>query len=189
VDFGCGVGRLTLPLARISGRVTGIDISQVMLDEARRNCDARGVTNVELVTSEAYFSRAGEVGARPDFVYSYIVFQHIPVRAGLWMADALVARLCPGGIGALHFTYARRAPLLRRVVNRLRRRVPGVNLLANVVQGRPLREPLIPMNTYDLGDLLTMLGSHGCSHVHARLTDHGGHLGAMLLFRKDASAS
>lgn len=189
VDFGCGVGRLTIPLARVCRHVIGIDISQVMLDEAKRYCDARGIGNVALVTSEAYFTRPVADEQRPDFVHSYIVFQHVPVRAGRWMAETLVGQLRPGGLGALHFTYARRAPALRRVVNKLRRHVPGVNLLANVVQGRPVREPLIPMNNYALGDLLTMLGDNGCPHIHARLTDHGGHLGAMLLFRKDASAT
>ena len=187
VDFGCGVGRLTIPLARLCRHVTGVDISQVMLDEARRYCDARAVDNVSLVTSAEYFARPDGAEPRPDFVHSYIVFQHIPPGAGRWMAAALVRQLRPGGVGALHFTYARRASVARRVVNRLRRSVPGVNRIANLVQGRPLGEPLIPMNTYDLGDLLTMLGEHGCTHVHARLTDHGGHLGAMLLFRKGPS--
>jgi SAM-dependent methyltransferase len=183
VDFGCGVGRLTIPLARACRDVVGVDISQRMLDEARKNCDALGARNVSLVTSAEFFARpAGESDI--DFVHSYIVFQHIPPRAGLWMAEFLVNRLVPGGIGALHFTYARRASRFRRIVHQLRRVVPGVNTVANLVQHRPLREPLIPMNNYDLGALITLLRDRGCAHVHARLTDHGGHLGAMLLFRR-----
>lgn len=35
VDIGCGVGRLTRPLAARAGRVTGIDISEEMLERAR----------------------------------------------------------------------------------------------------------------------------------------------------------
>jgi SAM-dependent methyltransferase len=184
IDFGCGVGRLTIPLARTAREVTGIDISRTMLDEAERNAAAGGVGNVRFVLSEDYFASPQAAGERPDFIHAYIVFQHIPPRAGVRMAEALVERLVPGGIGALHFTFARRAPRVRRVVNRLRRLVPGVNALVNLVQRRPLSEPLIPMNQYDLGQLFTMLGDHGCTDVHARLTDHGGHLGAMLLFRK-----
>lgn len=102
----------------------------------------------------------------------------------MWVADALVRRLVSGGVGALHFTYARRASVIRRVVHRLRRVIPGVNALVNVVQRRPPFEPLIPMHEYDLAVLFAWLGDHGCRHVHARLTDHGGHLGAMLLFQK-----
>jgi SAM-dependent methyltransferase len=184
LDFGCGVGRLTIPLARVCGQVTGVDISQRMLDEARANCEAQGVANVALETTEEYFGRAPADTPLLDFVHSYIVFQHIPPEAGMWMADALVSRLASGGIGALHFTHARRASRVRRAVHRLRRLVPGVNLLANVLQRRPIGEPLIPMHNYDLGALFTLLGDRGCSHVHARLTDHGGHLGVMLLFRR-----
>jgi SAM-dependent methyltransferase len=182
LDFGCGVGRLTIPLARSCGHVTGVDISQAMIDEARRNCAARKLENVSLFTSEAFF--AEEPAPTLDFIHSYIVFQHIPPGAGMWLAEALVRRLASGGVGALHFTYARRASRARRIVHRLRRIVPGVNLLANLVQRRPLLEPLIPMHQYELGDLFALLRDHGCTQVHARLTDHGGHLGAMLLFRR-----
>lgn len=184
LDFGCGVGRLTIPLARECGHVTGVDISQTMLDEARRNCDARQLGNVAFVTSDAFFSAPPPAVPTLDFIHSYIVFQHVPPQLGLWLADRLVGRLAPGGIGALHFTYARRASRTRRILHRMRRTIPGVNLLANVVQRRPLLEPLIPMHRYDLGALFALLGDRGCTHVHARLTDHGGHLGAMLLFRR-----
>ena len=181
LDFGCGVGRLTIPLARSCANVTGVDISHAMLDEARRNCEARGVSNVVFTDSARYF--ADTPTRNLDFIHSYIVFQHIPVSAGMWLAESLVRRLMPGGVGALHFTYARRTTRLRRVVHRLRRVVPGLNILSNVVQGRPLLEPLIPMHQYDLGTLLSLLGDRGCTHVHARLTDHGGHMGVMLLFK------
>jgi SAM-dependent methyltransferase len=183
VDFGCGVGRLTLPLALQCGHVTGIDISDTMLVEARRYATDAGVENVNFVSSATYFAQAIEQTL--DFVHAFIVFQHIPPRAGMWLADNLIQRLRRGGIGALHFTYGRRASVLRRTVNRLRRHVPGVNALVNVAQRRPAFEPLIPMNSYDLSALLTMLGDRGCRDVHVRLTDHGGHLGAMLIFRRD----
>jgi hypothetical protein len=39
------------------------------------------------------------------------------------------------------------------------------------------------MNNYDLGVIMARLAERGCIDVHARLTDHGGHLGAMLLFQ------
>jgi SAM-dependent methyltransferase len=184
VDFGCGVGRLTMPLARACEEVIGIDISDAMLVEARRNCAEAGITNATFVASDEYFARSPESDAPLDFIHAFIVFQHIPPRAGMWLADALIQRLGPGGVGALHFTYARRASRVRRAINRLRRHVPGVNLLANLAQHRPLTEPLIPMNNYDLATLFSLLGERGCRSVHARLTDHGGHLGAMLVFQK-----
>ena len=183
LDFGCGVGRLTIPLARSCEQVTGVDISRSMLDEAARNCEARGLRNVALVTSAEYFARESSAPSL-DFVHSYIVFQHIPPRAGIWLLRELVGRLVSGGVGAVHITYARRASRVRKVVHRLRRMVPGLNVVANLVQRRPLGEPLIPMNEYDPATVLALLSDQGCTHVHARLTDHGGHLGAMLLFKR-----
>jgi 2-polyprenyl-3-methyl-5-hydroxy-6-metoxy-1,4-benzoquinol methylase len=184
IDFGCGVGRLTIPLARACDHVTGIDISEAMLDEARKNCAEAGVRNTIFATSAQFFAMPPEADATFDLVHAFIVFQHIPPKAGMWLADSLIRRLRPGGVGALHFTYGRRASTLRLVVNRMRRWVPGVNAAVNLVQGRPLSEPLIPMNNYDLAALFSLLGERGCSNVHARFTDHGGHLGAMLIFQK-----
>ncbi|MHB1267524.1 MAG: class I SAM-dependent methyltransferase [Acidithiobacillus ferriphilus] len=36
--FGCGVGRLLIPLARVADEVTGVDVSDAMLEEVRKNC-------------------------------------------------------------------------------------------------------------------------------------------------------
>ena len=47
LDFGCGAGRLTIPLARRFKKVYAVDISTGMLEEARRNCEARGINNVD----------------------------------------------------------------------------------------------------------------------------------------------
>jgi hypothetical protein len=177
------VGRLTIPLARLSQHVTGIDISEAMLVEAQLNCIAANVDNATFVTSDDYFGDAHPT-ERVDFIHAFIVFQHIPPRVGMWLATELIGRLRIDGIGALHFTYARRATRLRQAVNRLRRHVPGFNRIVNLVQRHPIGEPFIPMNNYDLGVLYRLLAENGCREVHARLTDHGGHLGAMLIFRK-----
>src|SRR4051812_12081379 len=47
LDAPCGYGRISVPLARRGYRMTGVDLSQVQLDEARRR--AEGVPGVELV--------------------------------------------------------------------------------------------------------------------------------------------
>src|SRR5690348_7043245 len=39
LDFGCGVGRLTIPLARICDSVVGVDVAEGMLAEARANAE------------------------------------------------------------------------------------------------------------------------------------------------------
>jgi SAM-dependent methyltransferase len=184
LDFGCGVGRLAIPLARRCERVVGLDVSEAMLHEARANCERLGVPHVELAPAGAPGDTLAHVRGDFDLVHSFIVFQHIAPRAGVRTADDLLRRLRPGGVGALHFTFAWDAGLPRRLAHRLRRRVPLANAVANVLQRRPLRQPAMPMYEYDLAQLYTMLWAHGCTAVHARLEEHAGHLGAMLLFRK-----
>ena len=55
LDFGCGVGRLVIPLAKISTSAVGIDVSESMLAEARKNCELNSVHNIDLVKSDDAF--------------------------------------------------------------------------------------------------------------------------------------
>lgn len=65
VEIGCGTG-VNFPLLqdRIGpeGRIIGVDLTQAMLDEARRRTDAAGWRNVELVQSAAGGYRFPEGG-------------------------------------------------------------------------------------------------------------------------------
>ena len=185
LDFGCGVGRLVVPLARRCERVVGLDISQAMLREARANCERLGAPQAELALAGPPGDTLARVDGDFDLVHSYIVFQHVPPAVGERVVDDLLRRLRPGGVGALHFTFAWDAPLLRRAAHRVRRAVPLANVVANALQRRPLRQPAMPMYAYDLNRLHHLLYGHGARAVHARLTDHAGHLGAMLLFRRE----
>src|SRR6185437_16661454 len=51
VDFGCGVGRVALPLARRFAAVIGLDISPSMLREAEANCARLGIANAHFLLS------------------------------------------------------------------------------------------------------------------------------------------
>ena len=44
LELACGTGRVAIPLAKAGLRVTGIDLSRGMLDEARRKAVAEGVS-------------------------------------------------------------------------------------------------------------------------------------------------
>src|SRR6478672_4876537 len=109
LDHGCGVGRLVVPFAGRAERVVGVDVSPSMLAEARRNCDARGLDNVELVPAERLASLRPEF----DLVHSFIVLQHIPPRQGRAVFRTLVSLLRPGGVGVVHVPIAPPSPLAR----------------------------------------------------------------------------
>ncbi|MCB9385362.1 MAG: methyltransferase domain-containing protein [Bryobacterales bacterium] len=101
LEIGCGPGRLMLPLSRQFGQVYGIDVSEQMVELARRNlasapnAEPRAATGVDL---------QGFDDASIDFVYSYAVFQHIPERDFVlsYLRDA-VRVLKPGGLMKLQF--------------------------------------------------------------------------------------
>lgn len=180
VDFGCGVGRLVIPLSSVCKHVTGIDISAGMLAEAKKNIDERGIQNVSLVESGSNINLQRE---QYDFIHSYIVFQHIPVKAGIHIFQQLLDLLKPGGIGALHFTYYDISGPFKKFKRKLLR-VPLLNSLNNAVSGVPFNTPAMQMNVYPLNELLMILQQQGSTRIHAEYTNHGGYLGVILYFRK-----
>ena len=102
LDFGCGVGRLLIPLARRCAAV-GVDVSDTMLREAAGNCRTAGADNVALVKGDDDLSA---VTGTFDLVHTVIVLQHVPVDRGVRIFRRLVDLIAPGGCGALHVTYA-----------------------------------------------------------------------------------
>jgi len=148
LDFGCGVGRLTLALARRVEHVVGCDIAQDMVAEARRNAELLDIPNAEFVM------RLDELADRRfDLICSLIVFQHIPVAEGLATLAKLLRLLAPGGVAAIHFTLQRPGSLARRVARRLRGAIPLVHRIAQKLEGDALRLPYMQMNAYDAADI------------------------------------
>lgn len=100
LDFGCGVGRVALAFAEEPGveEVVGLDVSPAMLEEARKNRDARGLDRVRFSQSSLPLREEPEAF---DLVHSYIVFQHIDVPRGRRLFAELVKLLAPGGAGAV----------------------------------------------------------------------------------------
>jgi 2-polyprenyl-3-methyl-5-hydroxy-6-metoxy-1,4-benzoquinol methylase len=187
LDFGCGVGRLVIPLAQRSGEVIGIDIASRMLAEARRNCEKRGITNVKFQYPDVLGQPAAEQDLL-DLVHSYFVLQHVHPVIGERVVGLLLDRLRPGGIGALHFIFARHASAMRQAVNRMRAAVTPVNMLVNLMQGRPANEPQMVMYTYDRARLDALFTTHHCRIVHERPISQGGYLAAMVFLRRVGDA-
>lgn len=151
LEFGCGVGRLTLPLAAAFNHVTALDIAPAMLAEAQRNAQAAGRDTIRFALSDDRLSAAE--GAY-DFVLSSIVFQHIPRRRGLAILARLLDRVAPGGIAAIQLCIGRHDSLASRARFWAQCHVPGVHELVNIKRGRPWREPFMQMNAYPLDAVL-----------------------------------
>lgn len=197
LDFGCGVGRVLVPLAEVVEEVVGVDISPSMLSEARRNLDAAGSQNVRLLPSD---DRLSAVDGRFDLVHTCIVIQHIEVARGLPIFAELVERVAPGGIGALHVAFAWDAyassygvapqpvePSPWRAWTAATRRL----LRAWLPQGERAppppptgADPEMQMNFYSLSQLMFIVQRAGADMVHSQLTDHGGAIGAFIFFRR-----
>ena len=173
LDFGCGVGRVTLPLAHRVDAVVAIDIADSMLAVARELLERDGVTNVELVRSDATLSA---IQGPFDLVHSVIVLQHIPPASGLTLTRRLVELAGDTGVVVLHVLYHnpfRRSPLARLA-----------HRLVAPLRNRYRRVPEIQMNPYPLNTLFKQLQDAGVRRIHAELTNHAEHLGALLFFRK-----
>jgi SAM-dependent methyltransferase len=76
VDYGCGLGRVTLWLARHCKRVIAVDVSEEHLGIAQRELAARGVNNVEFRLLRRRDDLVALKGA--DLFHSVIVLQHNP---------------------------------------------------------------------------------------------------------------
>jgi 2-polyprenyl-3-methyl-5-hydroxy-6-metoxy-1,4-benzoquinol methylase len=96
LDFGCGVGRVTIPLARMARSVVGYDISERHLGIARARASALGLDNVRLFAIGEGLPTALE---RCDVFFSRIVLQHNPPPVIDHVLRTLIRALNPGGIG------------------------------------------------------------------------------------------
>ncbi len=179
VDFGCGAGRLVVPFAQVAQQVVGLDVSGSMLDEATRNCTARGLGNVRLLLSDDELS--GLTGEY-DLVHSFIVFQHIPPERGRVILRRLLDFIAPGGVGAIHVLYGKQIhaethgmPPPQPVKEQP---LPAQTSLP------PEVDPEMQMNPYVLNEILFLVQRVGVCRLHIEFTDHGGELGVFIFFRK-----
>ena len=170
LDFGCGVGRLAIPLARRFESVVGLDVSVGMLRESERNAAEAGLTNTTFYVSDDSLSNAPD---KFDFVHTYIVLQHIPVSRGMKIIQELLERVEFDGIVSLHVNLERRTPFHLQAVYWARTRVPFANGLFNLLRGRPIAEPCMQMNEYSLRDVLEATAVAGFGTAVVRFENHG----------------
>jgi SAM-dependent methyltransferase len=183
LELGCGVGRILVPLAERCEEVVGVDVSESMLREARRNLDQRGIRNAILVRADDSLT---EVSGPFDWVHSYIVLQHIPPPRGSRLLARLVDLLAENGIGVVHLTFDSELPRRSRLIEWARRSLPGANALWNRRHRLPADAPWMQMYRYDLNRVFRLLQDGGCHRCVVRFSAHHGHRGIVLFFRKAA---
>ncbi|HEY8979653.1 MAG TPA: class I SAM-dependent methyltransferase [Streptomyces sp.] len=94
LDIGCGTGRFTVPMAEKGAEVSGLDISQPMLDVASRKLAERGL-NADL--------REGDMAHLPfpdssfDTVTSMLALMHVPLEDRPAVFGEVARVLRPGG--------------------------------------------------------------------------------------------
>ncbi|WP_158265545.1 class I SAM-dependent methyltransferase [Blastopirellula marina] len=192
LDYGCGVGRMAIAFAQHAQHVTGIDVSEGMLAEAKANQQRFGIENIELLRIAGTTLPTDK---RFDLVHCYIVLQHIHPQQGIEIFRQLVAAVADGGVGAIQLTYSQEKfadncgrpphfPSLRT----LWRSVWGNSFLRKwlgALLGSP-KSPPMQMNPYSLNSIFFLLQRAGAKDLHVEFTNHGGHLGVFLIFTKQA---
>lgn len=168
LDFGCGLGRIALPLADHFTEVVGVDIAEAMLERARRRDTGGRVRFVHNAAPD--LSRFAD--ATFDFVHSRLVLQHIPPRLVRRYLREFV-RVARPGAAILFNLPAHEAyvppvhPALRRLPPRLVRAYRRMKRIARFVF-RPSAPPV--MGAYGLGrrETVRLLESAGARVLDVR---------------------
>lgn len=95
LDFGCGVGRLSRALASRFIKVIGVDVSNTMLNEAKK-------VNSKIENIEFIHNTSSDLKIIPDnsinFIYSNMVLQHMPRNRQILYLEEFCRILSADGI-------------------------------------------------------------------------------------------
>lgn len=97
LEFGCGFGRATIPLAGLFPKVIAADISAPHLRSARENAERCGKSNISFF----HVNKIESINDLPvvDCFFSNFVFQHNPPPVMRHMLGMVLSRIRPGGLG------------------------------------------------------------------------------------------
>jgi ubiquinone/menaquinone biosynthesis C-methylase UbiE len=177
LDFGCGLGRVTRPLAGHFDECVGVDISEGMVRGAQElNADVPGATFV--VNAADDLGRFADQSF--DLVYSVIVLQHVPDRGAI---ESYIAEFCrvlrPGGLAIFqlpsHIPRIFRLQWRRRLYLALRRLGVGAAFLY-----RRLRLMPIAMSSLPERDVVALATSRGARVLEVETVAASGLLNAGL---------
>lgn len=99
LEIGAGVGRLSLPHARLFKEVMAVDIAPTMLERLNTNAKKANLENIQTFLPEQSWDEASV-----SYAYSYFVFQHMPnFNIISNYIQRIAACLKHKGIAQLHF--------------------------------------------------------------------------------------
>ncbi len=163
LDFGCGLGRLTQPLADRFDEAVGVDIAASMIQGARA-ANQRG-SRCQFLLNERDDLAIFEDSSF-DFVFSLLVLQHMaPSLAERYLRE-FVRVLKPGGIGYLQMPEHSPNPVKRFLM----RHTPVERLFWLV---RHRSRPPFEMHGRDLDEILEVLEGAGADVVGVRTRPYG----------------
>ncbi|MCG2794825.1 MAG: class I SAM-dependent methyltransferase [Actinomycetia bacterium] len=161
LDFGCGIGRLTQPLARYFDEVYGVDISRSMVELAREN-------NGYPDRCQYFVNETDDLKIFPDnsfdLVLSLITLQHMQPRYCKNYFKEFLRVLVPQGLLVFQLPGRHRVP-----VDRAKGKVPS-HLRRSLVRVRAflLRKPLREMYGMEKIKVIDLLERGGAEIVDVR---------------------
>jgi SAM-dependent methyltransferase len=174
LEYGCGIGRLAVPLAERAEHVTAVDASPAML------AAAKSAPNIDYVSVDAF--RASP--AKFELITCYNVLQRLPRAQGLALLRELLERLDHGGVLVAQVPFHRPSPLVKTVAGWVREHVPGTNALVNLARRKPLDTPLFTTQTYDVEEITAMVRAAGCGDPYLVFGKHGDAEAVVMYARK-----
>jgi SAM-dependent methyltransferase len=157
LDFGCGVGRLTQPLAARFAVVDGVDIAASMVALAREH---NSWPNCTFHVNEADDLSLFADGTF-DLVHSRLVLQHIPPSLSKRYLREFVRVLKPGGVAVFDMPSASARSLKARIATRLP--TPVLNSLRRL----RYRSGVMELHWVDPGEVASVIDDAGGRVVDA----------------------
>jgi SAM-dependent methyltransferase len=182
LDFGCGVGRLLIPLARVAKEAVGVDVAPKMLELTVKNLAEAGITNARVVRSDDALSR---VTGSFNLVNSYIVLQHIPPERGIRLIRRMLQLLEVGGVFSLQMTYAKERRFLQHERDKARYyRRSGLNIQDMMPVESEAPAGTITMFDYDLNEVALTITEICGQPIMMLPTNDDGHVGGHFIGTK-----
>lgn len=182
LDFGCGVGRLAIPIAKAAkGEVVGVDISPEMLRLCAEHAKEERIKNLTLVESDDDLSA---VTGTFNFINTHIVLQHIPPPRGVALIQKLLSKAENNGVVVLQMTYAKARKFLVHEEGRsayYRRDGGAIVELTPRPDQRP--EGSITMYDYDLNQVMAVIQEATKYPMAVKPTDDDGHIGVQIVLK------